>query len=144
MKTDEKSAGAFLTIGELSSRLGIHQHILRFWETRFPQLRPLKRSGNRRYYRPDDVALVEQIDELLNRQGYTIAGARKRVGEQVRKGHATSAEAAPDLPAPHAEAAPTSIPHPANTPSANARFDRAALQAIRDLLANALERSRAF
>ena len=144
MKTDEKSAGAFLTIGELSSRLGIHQHILRFWETRFPQLRPLKRSGNRRYYRPDDVALVEQIDELLNRQGYTIAGARKRVGEQARKGHASPAEAAPGVPPPHAEVSTAAIPYPPNMPSGNARFDRAALQAIRDLLADALERSRPF
>jgi DNA-binding transcriptional MerR regulator len=72
-----KDPAAFRTIGELSAELGIAQHILRYWETRFPQLKPLQRAGNRRYYRPDDVALVRQIDELLNRQGYTIRGVQQ-------------------------------------------------------------------
>ncbi len=72
-----KSDGAFRTIGELSSELGVPQHILRYWETRFPQLRPLTRAGNRRYYRPEDVALVRRIDAALNRDGYTIKGAQK-------------------------------------------------------------------
>jgi DNA-binding transcriptional MerR regulator len=71
-----KSAGAFRTIGELSAELGLPQHILRYWETRFPQLRPLTRAGNRRYYRPEDVALVRRIDQALNRDGYTIKGAQ--------------------------------------------------------------------
>ena len=53
------------------------QHILRYWETRFPQLRPVTRAGNRRYYRPDDVALVRRIDQALNRDGYTIKGVQK-------------------------------------------------------------------
>ena len=56
-----KSEHAFRTIGELASDLGVPQHILRYWETRFPQLRPLQRAGNRRYYRPDDVALARRI-----------------------------------------------------------------------------------
>ena len=74
--TEPKSAGAFRTIGELSAELGLPQHILRYWETRFPQLRPLTRAGNRRYYRPDDVALVRRIDQALNRDGYTIKGVQ--------------------------------------------------------------------
>jgi DNA-binding transcriptional MerR regulator len=75
--TDPKSAGAFRTIGELSKDIGLPQHILRYWETRFPQLRPVTRAGNRRYYRPEDVALVKQIDQALNRDGYTIKGVQK-------------------------------------------------------------------
>ena len=73
---DPKSAQAFRTIGELATELGLQQHILRYWETRFPQLRPLTRAGNRRYYRPDDVALVRRIDTALNRDGYTIKGVQ--------------------------------------------------------------------
>ena len=73
----EKTAGAFRTIGELSQEIGVAQHILRYWETRFPQLRPLTRSGNRRYYRPADVALVKKIQQLLAGQGYTIKGVQR-------------------------------------------------------------------
>ena len=72
-----KSEGAFRTIGELAEELGLPQHILRYWETRFPQLRPMQRAGNRRYYRPPDVALVKRIDRLLNHEGYTIKGVQK-------------------------------------------------------------------
>ncbi|MET0370633.1 MAG: MerR family transcriptional regulator [Sphingobium sp.] len=72
-----KADGAFLTISELAGDLGVPQHILRYWETRFPQLRPLQRSGNRRYYRPADVALARRINELLNVEGFTVRGARK-------------------------------------------------------------------
>lgn len=75
--TELKSAAAFRTIGELSVELGLPQHILRYWETRFPQLRPVTRAGNRRYYRPEDVALVRRIDQALNRDGYTIRGVQK-------------------------------------------------------------------
>lgn len=73
----EKAAGAFRTIGELSRETGLPQHILRYWETRFPQLRPLQRAGNRRYYRPADVALVLRIQGLLDHEGYTIRGVQK-------------------------------------------------------------------
>ncbi|WP_420143949.1 MerR family transcriptional regulator [Sphingobium sp.] len=73
----EKVEGAFLTIGELAGELGLPQHILRYWETRFPQLRPLQRSGNRRYYRPADVALARRIHQLLNVEGFTVKGAQK-------------------------------------------------------------------
>ena len=73
----EKAEGAFLTISELAGELGLPQHILRYWETRFPQLRPLQRSGNRRYYRPADVALARRIHQLLNVEGFTVKGAQK-------------------------------------------------------------------
>ncbi len=72
-----KSAEAFRTIGELSADLGVPQHILRYWETRFPQLRPLQRAGNRRYYRPEDVALARRIAAALGQDGYTIKGVQK-------------------------------------------------------------------
>ena len=83
MAETAKSDGAFRTIGELATELGLPAHILRYWETRFPQLRPLTRAGNRRYYRPEDVALVRRIDAALNRDGYTIKGAQKMlIGEK--------------------------------------------------------------
>jgi DNA-binding transcriptional MerR regulator len=72
-----KAPGAFKTIGELSAELGVAQHILRYWETKFPQLRPLQRAGNRRYYRSDDVELARRINRLLNDEGYTIRGVQK-------------------------------------------------------------------
>ena len=72
-----KSDQAFRTIGELADELGVPQHILRYWETRFPQLRPLQRAGNRRYYRPADVTLAHRIHRLLNQDGYTIRGVQQ-------------------------------------------------------------------
>lgn len=77
MATGEKAPDAFRTIGELSADLGVAQHILRYWETKFPQLRPLQRAGNRRYYRPADVALAKRIHRLLNEEGYTVKGVQK-------------------------------------------------------------------
>jgi DNA-binding transcriptional MerR regulator len=77
MATGEKAPDAFRTIGELSAELGVAQHILRYWETKFPQLKPLQRAGNRRYYRPADVALARRIHGLLNEQGYTVKGVQK-------------------------------------------------------------------
>ncbi|WP_454886029.1 MerR family transcriptional regulator [Sphingomonas oryzagri] len=73
----EKSEAAFRTIGEVSDEIGVPQHVLRYWETRFPQLKPITRAGNRRYYRPEDVALVRRIHGLLNAQGYTVKGVQK-------------------------------------------------------------------
>lgn len=72
---DGKDDSALRTIGEVSEALGIKPHVLRYWEAQFPLLKPLKRSGGRRYYRPADVALVETIDRLINREGYTLKGA---------------------------------------------------------------------
>jgi DNA-binding transcriptional MerR regulator len=77
MATGAKDPGAFKTIGELSRELGVAQHILRYWETKFPQLRPLQRAGNRRYYRPADVDLARTIHRLLNSEGYTVRGVQK-------------------------------------------------------------------
>lgn len=86
MPAPEKAAGALRTIGELAEEIGRPQHILRYWETRFPQLRPLTRAGNRRYYRPDDVALVRRIHDLLTNEGYTIRGVQKLLaGEKAGK-----------------------------------------------------------
>src|SRR3954468_5964026 len=78
----QKDPGALLTIGELSQELGIPQHILRYWETRFPQLRPMQRAGNRRYYRPADVELARKIHRLLNQEGYTVRGVQKLLRER--------------------------------------------------------------
>ena len=80
--TGDKAPGAFKTIGELSRELGVAQHILRYWETRFPQLRPLQRAGNRRYYRPADVELVRRIHRLLSAEGYTVRGVQKVLREK--------------------------------------------------------------
>ena len=118
-----KSDLAFRTIGELAADLGVPQHILRYWETRFPQLKPLQRAGNRRYYRPDDVALARRIHRLLNQEGYTIRG----VQQVLRKGDGEEDVAAP--PAPAAPAAE------------QAGMPTEALRAIRDALADALAQS---
>lgn len=73
---DGKEEGALRTIGEVAAALGIRQHVLRYWEQQFPMLKPLKRSGGRRYYRPEDVRMVETIERLVNREGYTLRGAK--------------------------------------------------------------------
>ena len=80
-----KSPDAFRTIGEVSGELGVPQHVLRFWETKFPQVRPLKRSGGRRYYRPEDVALLRHIRHLLHAEGYTVRGVQKLLRERAAK-----------------------------------------------------------
>ncbi|KQT34910.1 hypothetical protein ASG29_01820 [Sphingomonas sp. Leaf412] len=94
MASDEKSAGAFRTIGEVAAATGVAPHVLRYWEARFPQLRPVTRAGNRRYYRPADVALVARIATLLNVQGYTLAGAQKLLAGE--RGGAPAPKPAPD------------------------------------------------
>lgn len=73
---DHKESGALRTIGEVARATGIKTHVLRYWEQQFPMLKPLKRSGGRRYYRAEDVTLVETIDRLVNREGYTLKGAK--------------------------------------------------------------------
>lgn len=77
-----KSATAFRTISEVSTDLAVPQHVLRFWETKFPQVKPLKRGGGRRYYRPEDVDLLRRIRDLLYDQGYTIKGVQKLLRDQ--------------------------------------------------------------
>lgn len=86
---DGKAPDAMRTIGEVAAALGIRQHILRYWEQQFPTLRPLKRSGGRRLYRPQDVALLCTIDRLVNREGYTLKGAKA-----VLQGNAAPAKSA--------------------------------------------------
>jgi DNA-binding transcriptional MerR regulator len=76
-----KAPNAFRTISEVADELHIPQHVLRFWETRFPQVKPLKRGGGRRYYRPDDIALLRRIADLLYTQGYTIKGVQRLLRE---------------------------------------------------------------
>ncbi len=71
------SAAAFRTISEVSDHLEVPQHVLRFWETKFAQVRPLKRGGGRRYYRPEDIALLSRIRDLLYTEGYTIKGVQR-------------------------------------------------------------------
>jgi DNA-binding transcriptional MerR regulator len=80
--TTDKSADAFRTISEAADELGLEQHVLRFWETRFSQIKPLKRGGGRRYYRPDDVDLLRGLKHLLHDQRYTIKGVQKIIKEQ--------------------------------------------------------------
>ena len=82
----EKSADAFRTISEVADDLVLPQHVLRFWETRFPQIRPLKRAGGRRYYRPADVILLRSIRQLLYDEGYTIKGVQRLLKEQGARG----------------------------------------------------------
>ncbi len=77
----KKAPNAFRTISEVADELHIPQHVLRFWETKFPQVRPLKRGGGRRYYRPDDIALLRRISDLLYIQGYTIKGVQRLLRE---------------------------------------------------------------
>jgi DNA-binding transcriptional MerR regulator len=77
-----KTAEAFRTISEVADELGVPKHVLRFWEGRFPQVRPMKRGGGRRYYRPEDLALLRGICHLLHAEGYTIKGVQKILREQ--------------------------------------------------------------
>ena len=124
----EKAEDAFRTIGELSAELGIQQHILRYWETRFPQLRPLQRAGNRRYYRPADAALARRIHSLLNEQGYTIRGVQKLLAQKATAEPEAVPPPAPIAPQPVLVVNQSSLPSPA----------RAELIAIRDSLIQAL------
>jgi len=110
-----KAEGAFRTISEVAAELGLPQHVLRYWETRFPQLRPLQRAGNRRYYRPADVALARRIDRLLNQEGYTMRGVQKLLAQGA------------------AEEEPVSLAPPPATAT-----NTEALIAIRDALVHAL------
>jgi DNA-binding transcriptional MerR regulator len=128
-----KADDAFRTIGELADELGLPQHILRYWETRFPQLRPLQRAGKRRYYRPADAALVRRIDRLLNHEGYTIRGVQKLLDAKAPD------EAAAEAPSPAlpTQVAPPAAPAAADQPVlAGPSID--ALRAIRDALVAAL------
>lgn len=97
----DKNEDAFRTISEAADELDLPQHVLRFWETRFPQIRPMKRGGGRRYYRPDDVELLRAIRHLLYSEGYTIKGVQRMLKERgVRALLAMPSEAASQASAP--------------------------------------------
>jgi DNA-binding transcriptional MerR regulator len=122
---DGKDPAALRTIGEVAAGFDIRQHVLRYWEQQFPMLRPLKRSGGRRYYRPEDVALVETINRLINREGYTLKGAR----QAIERGLGAGPAATPGVPSPIEQTSAPAVPDAALL---------AQLRAIRTRLANAL------
>jgi len=95
----KKSPGAFRTISEVACELDLPQHVLRFWETKFNQVRPMKRGGGRRYYRPEDVALLNRIRGLLYDEGYTIKGVQKLLRDGALKKSDLRDEAPPTTPA---------------------------------------------
>jgi DNA-binding transcriptional MerR regulator len=120
-----KSVTAFRTISEVSADLEVPQHVLRFWEGKFTQLRPLKRGGGRRYYRPEDIALLRRIHGLLYREGYTIKGVQQvlrntRGSERAAKAAIPSPAAEPTIPG--LPSPPASSP-PGPTPSVNVSND---------------------
>ena len=99
-------AKRYFTIGEVSDLCGVKPHVLRYWEQEFTQLRPMKRRGNRRYYQHHEVLLVRRIRELLYEQGFTISGARNRLGEAKQNGRRRDAAPAGDAPPEGAAPAP--------------------------------------
>jgi len=109
----EKREGAFLTIGEVAEKLDLPAHVLRFWETRFDELEPMKRAGGRRYYRPRDVALATALRALLYGQGYTIKGVQRLLRERGVNAVIESALAGGAPPFPEAEDAEPLSPPPA-------------------------------
>ncbi|MFO0995137.1 MAG: MerR family transcriptional regulator [Alphaproteobacteria bacterium] len=104
-----KSDSAFRTISEVATDLDVPQHVLRFWETKFPQVRPLKRGGGRRYYRPEDVVLLRRVRDLLYRDGYTIKGVQRLLRDGVIREPVRRAETAIPVVVP----APAALPAPA-------------------------------
>lgn len=99
-----KSAEAFRTISEVAGEIDIPQHVLRFWESKFNQVKPLKRGGGRRYYRPEDVELLRRIKALLYDDGYTIKGVQKLLREGGAKVEDNAAASAPETPSDDASA----------------------------------------
>lgn len=128
-----KSADAFRTISEVSTELDVPKHVLRFWEQRFKQLKPLKRGGGRRFYRPEDVELIKGIQALLNRDAYTIRGVQRILrehGVERVKGLAQG-DAAASVTATLPEADPGRAATPSNghTPAARKKASRDASHA---------------
>lgn len=118
-----KSPSAFRTISEVATDLAVPQHVLRFWESKFQQIRPLKRGGGRRYYRPEDIQLISGIRDMLYNQGFTIRGVQKILRENSRTPSARSMVAEPQLP--------TSLS--TTTASSSALFDTPQTQVQRSL-----------
>ena len=113
----EKSPEAFRTISEVATSMDLPQHVLRFWETRFPQIRPLKRAGGRRYYRPEDVERLRLIKRLLYDEGYTIKGVQKLFKEQGVQALTSGGVE----PRPVFAAAEPAAPQPGPVPSVDVR-----------------------
>ena len=107
-----KAPTAFRTISEVADELHIPQHVLRFWETKFPQVKPMKRGGGRRYYRPDDIALLRRISDLLYIQGYTIKGVQRL----LREGGGRLSDDIPPPPADEHEEDEPELPIPGLSP----------------------------
>jgi len=124
-----KSAAAFWTTGEVAEELDLPAHVLRFWESKFPQVKPLKRGGGRRYYRPEDVELLRRIRQCLYQQGYTIRGVQKL----LRDGALRDAEPAPP---PADEQAPSTLfaLEPVSNPPESAPGFAPSRQALREAL----------
>src|SRR6516165_1293708 len=101
----KKAPNAFRTISEVADELHIPQHVLRFWETKFSQVKPLKRGGGRRYYRPDDISLLRRISDLLYIQGYTIEGVQRL----LREGGGKLSDDIPPAPVEEQEAAEADV-----------------------------------
>lgn len=132
-----KAASAFRTISEVSDDIGVPQHVLRFWETKFPAIKPMKRGGNRRYYRPEDIQLLQAINRLLYTDGYTIKGVQKLIKE---RGPRAVIGGAGDVPPPPAAASDLFVSEqPADTSGVPYLAE---LRMIRDRLAAALADSR--
>ena len=133
-----KSAGAFRTISEVAEELDVPQHVLRFWESKFTQVRPLKRGGGRRYYRPEDVLLLRRIRQCLYQDGYTIKGVQRLLREGALKNmpvvEPVAEPPAARAPAPAAAPAkpPSAKPDP-NMPPLLAAIERAASDAASEV-----------
>ncbi|MEP7315108.1 MAG: MerR family transcriptional regulator [Sphingomicrobium sp.] len=134
MASGDKDPGAFRTIGELSAELGVAQHILRYWETKFPQLKPLQRAGNRRYYRPADVALATRIHRLLTVEGYTVRGAQ----QLLRSKGSTGEFVEPTTSSPVTSSAPHQETREPADPGPSSGIDYERLVDLRDRLVAAL------
>ena len=131
-KKSKKAQGAFRTISEVANKLEVQQHVLRFWETKFSQIRPLKRGGGRRYYRPEDVALLQRIHHLLYTEGYTIKGVQKLLkGQgkaQIIAAQAENENAGAVAPSPKVAAPEAAQPQAAAKPSGVSVQQRAVLE----------------
>ncbi len=134
MASGDKDPGAFRTIGELSDELGVAQHILRYWETKFPQLKPLQRAGNRRYYRSADVALATRIHRLLSVEGYTVRGVQQLLRS---KGSPSEEAMIGTYPPPLAPSSQQAIGE-AHSASSSSGIDYERLVDLRDRLVAAL------
>ena len=123
----EKGAAAFRTIGEVAEDLDLPTHVLRFWESKFPQLKPLKRGGGRRYYRPEDVVLLRRIRQCLYQDGYTIRGVRQLLGStdgEIAADKAAMPSLFPLEPVPLPAAASDETPAPPASPARPSRRPR--------------------